>query len=83
MTSIHYGDHIFDVTANTDLLRLTTRIAGSKPIQLWLKSAQWEMKTMDTGGNVIQTIESLENVAPLVLNPVDGQNYIFKEKSKP
>jgi len=82
VTSIHYGDHIFDVTANTDSLRLTTRIAGLKPIQLWLKSAQWEMKTIGSGGNVIQTIESLDNVASLVLNPVDGQTYIFKDKSK-
>jgi len=83
VTSIHYGDHMFDVTANTDSLRLTTRIAGLKPIQLWLKQAQWEMKTMDSGGKVIRSIESLDFVAPLVLNPVDGQTYIFRDKSKP
>jgi len=83
VTSIHYGDHVFDVTANADSLRLTTRIVGLKPIQLWLKQAQWEMKTIDLGGNVIQTIESLDSVTPLVLNPVDGQTYIFRDKSKP
>ena len=81
--SIHYGDHMFDVMTNTDSLRLTTRIAGSKPIPIWLKPSQWEMKTIDSVGIVIQTIESLDTVAPLVLNPVDGQTYIFKDKSKP
>jgi len=82
VTNIHYGDHVFDVTATPGTMRLTFRVAGVEPIELWLKPSQWSRTTVDASGSVIHEDDIVGSVTPLVFKPADGQTYTLKDMTK-
>lgn len=82
VTAIHYGDHVFDVTATSETLRLTSRVAGADSIQLWLKPNKWTITTEDASGNIIQEEELVGSVTPLKFKPANGQTYTLKGTTK-